>query len=374
MNERVIPVKFISYDNSPVLKFIRPVLIGIFIALIAHGAQAQTFPPFQGEPVIDAADIINDAQEVALNQELRKFADDNGGRQIMVATVPSLEGYDVTDYGYRYARFLGAGSKETGDGVVFIIAPNDRQTSIEVGYGLEATLTDTAAKLIIENEVIPSMKEGDYTSGIVNGTKAIMASVTPEAIELAAENARKERIRSAESKKNMAKFLNYFLFFGLFCIIIFIAAFELTKPRRRRLREEKAERLAKEMAEIHEREKLRAAIARRRAIKLAEDRRAAAAHRAAMLAAMSPEQREHFLAMEAAQAAERQQLEEKKREAQRLAEKKRRREAEERRARQRREDSYSSSSYGGSSSSSKKSSSFTPGGGSFGGGGASGSW
>src|SRR3546814_15709471 len=69
-----------------------------------------------------------------------------GGRQLGVATVASLEGHDVGDYGYRLGRAWGIGGKEANDGVVFLIAPNDRRMNISVGYGLEPILTDALSR------------------------------------------------------------------------------------------------------------------------------------------------------------------------------------------------------------------------------------
>src|SRR3546814_16260114 len=79
-----------------------------------------------------------------------------GGRQLGVATVASLEGHDVGDYGYRLGRAWGIGGKEANDGVVFLIAPNDRRMNISVGYGLEPILNDALSGRIIPDVVTPA--------------------------------------------------------------------------------------------------------------------------------------------------------------------------------------------------------------------------
>ena len=116
----------------------------VLIALLffaAAPAHAQTFPKLAGEPVVDAANLLDPAQEAALNAKLTAI-NAATGHQLAVATIPSLEGRDIADYGYRLLRTWALGTKEKDDGVILIIAPNERRTRIEVGYGLEPVLTD----------------------------------------------------------------------------------------------------------------------------------------------------------------------------------------------------------------------------------------
>ena len=219
-------------------------------------------------------------------------------------------------------------------------------------------LTDTTAKLIIENEVIPSMKTQDYSTGIAKGTRAILASITPEAIELAAANARKERIRSARRAKEMGEFFSSAGIILVLSLISFGVIWLLTIPQRRRRKAEKAERLKRKhearMREIRVREE-----ARQRANALLQKRRRD------ILNAMTPHQREVFLANEAEELRQKK-LAQERRIKQEL-------EAQAAAAQRRNSYSYPSSSYGGSSSSSD--SSWSSGGGSsYDGGGASGGW
>src|SRR3546814_9855293 len=131
------------------------------IALVASPAAAQVFPGLTGR-VVDQADIIPPAEEASLTAQLEQL-EKASGHQLVVATVASREGHDVGDYGYRLGRAWGIGGKEANDGVVFLIAPNDRRMNISVGYGLEPILTDALSGRIIRYVVTPKRSE-EHTS------------------------------------------------------------------------------------------------------------------------------------------------------------------------------------------------------------------
>src|SRR3546814_12337285 len=105
------------------------------MALVASPAAAQSFPELTGR-VVDQADIIPPAEEASLTAQLEQL-EKASGHQLVVATVASLEGHDVGDYGYRLGRAWGIGGKEANDGVVFLHAPNDPRVNIPAGFGLE---------------------------------------------------------------------------------------------------------------------------------------------------------------------------------------------------------------------------------------------
>jgi uncharacterized protein len=114
-------------------------------------ARAQTFPPLTGR-VVDNANLLDPAQEKALSDKLAQLEKDSG-RQLVVATLPDLQGYDIADYGYQLGRNWGIGAKDKNDGALLIVAPNERRVRIEVGYGLEPVLTDLSSALIINNVI-----------------------------------------------------------------------------------------------------------------------------------------------------------------------------------------------------------------------------
>src|SRR5690349_20790781 len=112
---------------------IRRLLALLLLLLVAVPAAAQTFPKLTGR-VVDEAGLLDPAREAALSQKLQTL-EQQTGRQLVVATLPSLERRTIEDYGYRLGRAWGIGDKEEDDGVLLIVAPNERKVRIETGYG-----------------------------------------------------------------------------------------------------------------------------------------------------------------------------------------------------------------------------------------------
>jgi uncharacterized protein len=154
-----------------VTAFFRLVLACLLLACGA-AAGAQTFPTYNDSGVVDAAGLLDPAQEAALSQKLiaQKKA---SGRSLVVATVPDLEGYDISDYGYRLGRAWNIGQKDEDDGIVLIVAPNDRKVWIATGYGIEGIVTDALASRIVRNDITPRFKAGDMAGGITAGVDAL---------------------------------------------------------------------------------------------------------------------------------------------------------------------------------------------------------
>ncbi|WP_083276600.1 TPM domain-containing protein [Sphingobium phenoxybenzoativorans] len=146
-------------------------LLALAALLWAPLAAAQTFPKLSGQ-VVDEAGLLNPAQEQALTAKLAALSAQSG-RQLVVATIPDLQGYDISDYGYRLGRAWGIGDKERNDGALLIVAPNDRKVRIEVGYGVEGVLTDAVSSRIIRNDITPRFKAGDFPGGIDAGADQI---------------------------------------------------------------------------------------------------------------------------------------------------------------------------------------------------------
>ena len=96
------------------------------------------------------------------------------GQQVVVVTLDSLQGFTIEDYGYQLGRHWGIGQKGTNTGALLIVAPKEHKVRIEVGYGLEGTLTDAQSRIIIEQSILPSFRSGDFNAGILNGTQAII--------------------------------------------------------------------------------------------------------------------------------------------------------------------------------------------------------
>ena len=154
------------------------VILGCWLAFSVP-ALAQTFPKLTGR-VVDAANIIPDDQEPALEAKL-KALEDNSGRQLVVATIPDLQGYPLSDYGYKLGRAWAIGEKSKNSGALLFLAPNEpaghRGPRIEVGYGLEPILTDGLSHIIAYDVMTPMLKNGDITGAINKGTDMIIAQL-----------------------------------------------------------------------------------------------------------------------------------------------------------------------------------------------------
>lgn len=170
-------------------------LIVLLAWLCLAPAKAQSFPALTGR-VVDAANIIPDAEEAALVAKLAAL-ESASDRQLVVATIPSLEGYPIDDYGYRLGRAWGIGQKETDNGALLIIAPNDRKVRVEVGYGLEPILTDAWSSVLINTVIVPQFKANNYPGGIAAGVDALISQ-----LQLPPEEAAK---RAADAGKQSAR-------------------------------------------------------------------------------------------------------------------------------------------------------------------------
>ena len=158
------------------------------LATVPQGAWAQEFPKLTGR-VTDAAGIIPDDVEARLTTRLEAL-EKQSRRQLVIATIPDLQGYEISDYGYQLGRSWGIGQKDDDNGALLIVAPKERKVRIEVGYGLEPVLTDGFSSLIIANDIVPRFKAGDMPGGIEAGTDAIIRQLTlppEEAQKIAAE-------------------------------------------------------------------------------------------------------------------------------------------------------------------------------------------
>lgn len=150
----------------------------LFAALVG-AALAQTTPALSGR-VVDAANLLEPEQRAALDLKLTAH-EDKTSDQIVVATVPSLEGRSVEDYANRLYRTWQIGQKTENNGVLLLVAPNERKVRIEVGYGLEGALTDALSSVIIRGAIAPRFKDGNYAAGINAGVDAIIGVLTGDA-------------------------------------------------------------------------------------------------------------------------------------------------------------------------------------------------
>lgn len=167
------------------------------LLLMLAGAFAQSTPssvPALTGRVVDDAGIIEPAQRQLLSEKLAAF-EEKSSDQVVVVTVSSLQGEDIETYSNRLFRSWALGQKQEDNGILLVVAPNDRQVRIEVGYGLEGTMTDALSSLIIHGTIIPAFREGDYNKGVVEGVDGILTVLSGDAAEL---QARAERHAQAE--------------------------------------------------------------------------------------------------------------------------------------------------------------------------------
>ncbi len=158
---------------------------------------APQFPKLTGR-VVDDAHILSDGARAQLTQKLETL-EQTTTRQLVVVTLPDLQGYDSAEFGYQLARAWGIGQKKENNGVLFIIAPKERAMRIEVGYGLEPILTDALSSLILSQKVTPRFRNGDMEGGIVAGTDALIEQLS---LDEAAAIARVQQAKETRQQTN----------------------------------------------------------------------------------------------------------------------------------------------------------------------------
>jgi uncharacterized protein len=130
------------------------------------------FPELTGR-VVDNAQMIEPAVREQLTQQLQAH-EKATGEQLVVVTLPNLQGADIADFGYQLGRYWGIGQKDKNNGALLIVARDDRKLRIEVGYGLEDRLTDAQSSVIINQVITPAFKTGNYSKGISDGVAAML--------------------------------------------------------------------------------------------------------------------------------------------------------------------------------------------------------
>lgn len=153
----------------------RAILFWLVALAWTTAAHAQTFPPLTGR-VVDAANILPPETESALTAKLATLEGETT-RQFVVATLPSLEGYDIAELGYKLGDHWGIGQKGEKNGIILIVAPNERKVRFEIGNGLGDVVPDVLASRIIRNEIVPRFKQNDFPGGVTAGVDAAIALI-----------------------------------------------------------------------------------------------------------------------------------------------------------------------------------------------------
>jgi uncharacterized protein len=191
-----------------------------FLALaVSPASAALTFPPLTGR-VVDDAHVLPADVQASLTAKLAELQS-RTSRQLVVVTLPDLQGDEISDYGYQLGRAWGIGQKGTNNGALFIIVPSEHKVRIEVGYGLEPILTDALTSDILQSAVLPKFKAGDIPGGIVAGTDAIidqMGADTSTAEQKAADAERQQAAQADQPRYGH----HHGSIFGLIFPLIFV--------------------------------------------------------------------------------------------------------------------------------------------------------
>ena len=187
----------------------------VFVAVAFAAVAALTFPTLSGR-VVDEAGILAPATRDAITAKLAAL-EAKTTDQLVVVTLKSLQGTSIEDFGVQLGRAWKIGQKDKNNGVLLIVAPNERKVRIEVGYGLEGTLTDAITRLIIENSIIPRFRANDFAGGVTRGTDDIISALTDNA-----EWKRRAEAPAPMSRADGMAWIVFILFFGVFGIVFLV--------------------------------------------------------------------------------------------------------------------------------------------------------
>jgi len=162
----------------PGMTFCAAAALCLFITALAF---AFDFPELTGR-VVDQAGVMSAESKTDIETK-SKTLEDKSGIQLVVATVKSLQGSDIETYANQLFRFWKLGEAKKNNGVLLLVAPNERKVRIEVGYGLEGTLTDALSSVIISSAIIPRFKTKDFSGGIERGVDGIISVLSGDSAE-----------------------------------------------------------------------------------------------------------------------------------------------------------------------------------------------
>lgn len=192
-------------------------LFGLALGPYSAQAAAPVFPPLSGR-VVDDAHLLDAGTAANISAKLAAL-EQKTGIQLVVVTLPSLQGYEIEDYGYQLGRAWGIGQKGKNNGALLIIAPNEHRVRIEVGYGLEGTLTDAVSRLIIENAILPRFRVNDFAGGISRGVDDIIQVLSGDSEDFKRRAA--EEVNQPAGTADYAQLIWILLILGLWLFFAF---------------------------------------------------------------------------------------------------------------------------------------------------------
>ncbi|MDP1773193.1 MAG: TPM domain-containing protein [Methylobacter sp.] len=161
--------------------------LGFFLLLFCIKVWAIVSVPELSRRVTDLTGTLSAEQATALENKLAAFETQKGS-QIAVLIVPTTEPKDIAEFGIEVADLWQIGRKGIDDGVILIVAKDDRKLRLEVGYGLEGVIPDAVAKRVISETITPYFKNGDYAGGIDAGVAQLIGLIGGEALPAPSEN------------------------------------------------------------------------------------------------------------------------------------------------------------------------------------------
>jgi uncharacterized protein len=154
------------------------ILIGLLLVPLAQAQRIEVIPP-SGQWVTDQADLLTPAEERLLSQKLAAYADTTS-TQIVIVTLPTLGGIPAADYAVELGRRWGVGQREYNNGIVILVAREEREVFIATGYGLEGAIPDALASRVVREVIVPRFRQGDFYGGLSAAVDALIAAAQGE--------------------------------------------------------------------------------------------------------------------------------------------------------------------------------------------------
>ena len=203
-------------------KIARGIAAGLLLALSLLPSSIPLRAENRRQPtgyVTDEARLLNQQTRESLESVLADL-EQKTSAQVAVVTVPSLDGRDVSEFAADLFKRWGIGKKGKDNGVLFLIAPNERKMRIEVGYGLEGLIPDSVAGRIMDEQVLPYFKGGEPNSGVLMGTISIAQTIARDAHVTLSEPALPQESRPLRARGGFAQNLFSFIIFIVFLIAV----------------------------------------------------------------------------------------------------------------------------------------------------------
>ena len=188
----------------------------LLLPAIAMAQSTPDFPELTGR-VVDQANMLSPQAETGLTQMLQAH-EQARTEQVVVVTLPNLQGFPIEDFGYQLGRHWGIGQESEDNGALLIVAKDERQIRIEVGYGLEGKLTDAQSSVIISQVITPAFRQNDFEAGIVSGAAAMIQVLGGEPLA----TPQKQRSRPVQQKPDAGMVALFFIL--MMSVVFFIGS------------------------------------------------------------------------------------------------------------------------------------------------------